>query len=186
VAKGSAFTLWLPAVGGAAREAVGRRAASPGPASRLQGLAETGEALMRELEPMLNSFVVRLRTEPLMPAAQSLRFSQLADHVGTYVANIAGVLIAVEEAGGQPSGLIADGSEIQRLVAERHGAQRARLGWTAEAMQREWRILGEEIERAIRRRTLDELTIAEALTITTRFIDQGIELSGRALTRALR
>jgi hypothetical protein len=104
------------------------------------------------------------------------------------VANISGVLIAVEEGGGQPSSLIADGSEIQRLVAERHGAQRARLGWTADAMQREWRILGEEIERAIRRRTqgLDESTIAEGLTIITRFIDQGIELSGRALTRALR
>ena len=188
VGKGSAFTLWLPAVGGAAREAARGRAASPRPMSRLQGLAEMGEALMRELEPMLNSFVARLRNEPLMPAAQSLRFSQLADHVGTYVANIAGVLIAVEEAGGQPSGLIADGSEIQRLLAERHGAQRARLGWTADAMQREWRILAEEIERAIRRRTqgLDELTIAEALTIITRFIDQGIELSGRALTRTLR
>jgi hypothetical protein len=55
-------------------------------------------------------------------------------------------------------------------------------------MQREWRILGEEIERAIRRRTqgLDESTIAEGLTIITRFIDQGIELSGRALTRTLR
>jgi PAS domain S-box-containing protein len=188
VGKGSAFTLWLPAVGGAVRDAAGRRGASPGSASRLRGLAETGEALMRELEPMLNSFVMRLRTEPLMPAAPSLRFSQLADHVGTYVANISGVLIAVEEGGGQPSGLIADGSEIQRLVAERHGAQRARLGWTADAMQREWRILGEEIEQAIRRRTqgLDESTIAEGLTIITRFIDQGIELSGRALTRALR
>jgi signal transduction histidine kinase len=188
VGRGSAFALWLPAVGGAAREAAERHDASPGPASRLRGLAETGEALMSELEPLLNAFVARLRTEPLMPAAQSLRFSQLADHVGTYVANIAGVLVAVEEAGGQPSALIADGSEIQRLVAERHGAQRARLGWTADAMQREWRILGEEIERAIRRRTqgLDESTIAEASTIITRFIDLGIELSGRALTRALR
>jgi hypothetical protein len=147
-----------------------------------------GEALMRELEPMLNAFVARLRNEAIMPAAQSLRFSQIADHIGTYVANIAGVLVAIEEARGQPSGLIADGSEIQRLVAERHGAQRARLGWTSEALTREWRILGEEIERAIRRRTenVDESAIVEGLTIVTRFIDQGIELSGRALTRALR
>jgi signal transduction histidine kinase len=185
--KGSTFCLWLPAVSGAAREAARRRAESPGPASRLQGLAETGEALMRELEPMLNSFVARLRSEPLMPAAQSLRFSQLADHIGTYVANIGGVLVAVEEARGQPSVLVADGSEIQRLVAERHGAQRARLGWTHEALRREWRILGEEIERAIRRRTqgVDESAIEEGLTIITRFIDQGIELSGRALSRAM-
>jgi signal transduction histidine kinase len=188
VGKGSVFTLWLPSVGGAAREAARRRSESPGQASRLRGLAVIGEALMRELEPMLNAFVARLRNEAIMPAAQSLRFSQIADHIGTYVANIAGVLVAIEEARGQPSGLIADGSEIQRLVAERHGAQRARLGWTSEALTREWRILGEEIERAIRRRTenVDESAIVEGLTIVTRFIDQGIELSGRALTRALR
>src|SRR5690349_13313614 len=130
IGRGSTFTLWLPAVSGAAREAARRRAESLGQAPRLQGLAETGEALMRELEPILNSYVARLRSEPLMPAAQSLRFSQLADHIGTYVANIGGVLVAVEEARGQPSALVADGSEIQRLVAERHGAQRARLGWT--------------------------------------------------------
>ncbi|HEV8497753.1 MAG TPA: hypothetical protein VGQ56_12860, partial [Gemmatimonadaceae bacterium] len=130
----------------------------------------------------------RLRSEPLMPAAQSLRFSQLADHIGTYVANIGGVLVAVEEARGQPSALVADGSEIQRLVAERHGAQRARLGWTADALRREWRILGEEIERAIRRRTksVEEPALDEGLTIIARFIDQGIELSLRAMARALR
>ena len=188
VGKGSVFTLWLPAVSGAAREAARRRAESPDATPRLQGLAEAGEALLHEIEPMLNAFVARLRTEPLMPTAQSLRFSQLADHIGTYVANIASVLVAVEEARGQPSALIADGSEIQRLVAERHGAQRARLGWTADALRREWHILGEEIERAIRRRTqgIEESTIAEGLTIITRFIDQGIELSCRALTRALR
>ncbi|HEX8945863.1 MAG TPA: ATP-binding protein [Gemmatimonadaceae bacterium] len=186
--KGSAFTLWLPAVSGSAREAARRRGESMEPASRLQGLAEAGESLLRELEPMLNSFVARLRSEPLMPAAQSLRFSQLADHIGTYVANLGGVLVAVEESRGQPTGLIADGSEIQRLVAERHGAQRARLGWTPEALRREWRILGEEIERAIRRRStgVDESAIREALTIITRFLDQGIELSVRAMTRALR
>jgi hypothetical protein len=98
------------------------------------------------------------------------------------------VLVAVEEARGQPSVLVADGSEIQRLVAERHGSQRARLGWTAEALRREWRILEEEIERAIRRRTqgVEEATIEEGLTIITRLIDQGIELSCRSLTRALR
>ena len=186
VGKGSTFTLWLPAVTGGAREAARRRAEATGPASRLQGLAETGEALMRELEPMLNSWVARLRSDPLMPAAQSLRFSQLADHVATYVANIASVLVAVEEARGQPSSLIADGSEIQRLVAERHGTQRARLGWTAEALRREWRILGEEIERAIRRRTqgVDAAVLSEGLAIIARFIDLGIEISGRALARA--
>jgi signal transduction histidine kinase len=188
VGTGSVFTLWLPAVSGAAREAARRRAESPDATTRLQGLAEAGESLLHELEPLLNAFVARLRSEPMMPAAQSLRFSQLADHIGTYVANIGSVLVAVEEARGQPSALVADGSEIQRLVAERHGAQRARLGWTTDALRREWHILSEEIERAIRRRTqgIDESAIHEALTIIARFIDQGIEQSCRALTRSRR
>ena len=185
--KGSTFTLWLPAASGAAHEAARRRAESPDTAARLQGLADIGEALLRELEAVLNGFVARVRTEPLMPAAQSLRFSQLADHIGTYVANIGGVLVAVEEARGQPSALVADGAEIQRLVAERHGAQRARIGWTVAALEREWRILSEEMERAIRRRAhaINELALNEALSIIARFVEEGVELSSRALARTL-
>jgi signal transduction histidine kinase len=185
--KGSTFTLWLPAASDAALEAARRRADSPDAAARLQGLGDTGEALLRELEPLLNAFVSRLRAEPLMPVAQSLRFSQLADHVGTYIANIGGVLIAVEEARGQPSVLVADGTEIQRLIAERHGAQRARLGWTVDALHREWKILDEEIERAMRRRAhaIHESALEEATSIIKRLVEQGDELSCRALTRAL-
>jgi hypothetical protein len=151
-------------------------------------LAEVGEALVRELEPLLNAFVARLRADPSIPSSQSLRFSQLADHVGTYIADLGGVLIAVEEAHGQPSGLVSDGTEIQRLVAERHGAQRARLGWNTAALSREWLLLGEEVERAIRRRLRDvhQTTLADALSIVRRFVAQGEELSCRALTRALR
>ena len=129
----------------------------------------------------------RVRADPLIPSSSSLRFSQIADHVGTFVADIGAVLIAVEEAGGQPSGLVADGSEIQRLVSERHGAQRARLGWTRAALTREWEILTEELERAIRRRLhgAPDTALHEALAIMRRFVEQGEELSCRALTRTL-
>jgi hypothetical protein len=119
--------------------------------------------------------------------AAALRFSQLADHVGTYVADIGGVLIALEEAAGQPSTLVQDGSEIQRLVAERHGAQRARLGWTEEGLHQEWRILAEEIERAIRRRVrgVTDTTVVEALAIVRRMLEQSEEMSCRALARTV-
>ena len=57
-----------------------------------------------------------------------------------------------------------------------------------DALRREWRILGEEIERAIRRRAkgVDETALEEGMTIIARFIDQGVELSLRAMARALR
>src|SRR3712207_8720142 len=54
-----------------------------------------------------------------------------------------------------PTPLMQDGIEIQRLIAERHGAQRARLGWTEETLRRECEILSEEVERALRHRLGD-------------------------------
>jgi hypothetical protein len=153
----------------------------------VHGLADVGEALMHELELIVASFVGRLRTEEVAPGVRSLRTSQLADHVGTYIADLAGVLVAVEETGGQPSALIADGTAIQRVVAERHGAQRARLGWTTETLRAEWLILKDEIERAIRRRSADVRgrAFTEALTIVSRFLEHAEDLSCRALTRTM-
>jgi hypothetical protein len=117
-----------------------------------------------------------------------LRYSQLADHIATYLGDVGTVLVAVEEARGQPSGLLADGTEIQRLLAERHGAQRARLGWTADDLHREWQILDEEIERTLRRCAtgVPARTFEEALTIVRRFNHKAEELSRRVLTRAAR
>ncbi|HEY6829800.1 MAG TPA: ATP-binding protein [Gemmatimonadaceae bacterium] len=182
--KGSVFTLWLPEAG----------AATPAPqahaheANRLQGVAEVGEILIREAGPLLSSFVARIRAENLADAAMRLRYSQLADHIATYIGDIGTVLVAVEEARGQPSGLLADGTEIQRLLAERHGAQRARLGWASDDLHREWQILDDEIERTLRRcaNGVPAQTIEESLTIVRRLNRQSAEASRRALTRTAR
>jgi histidine kinase/DNA gyrase B/HSP90-like ATPase len=183
--KGSAFTLWLPAATAAAQETAPWHAQAPDAAARLCGLANVGELLLHQLEPLVDAFVTHLRAERIIPSADSLRFSQLADHVGTYVADVAAVLIAIEEARGQPSSLITDGSEIQRLVAERHGTHRAHLGWSREKLSREWKILRTEIERAIRlgAQTLPEGAVAEALPLIERFLGQAEEISIRALMR---
>jgi signal transduction histidine kinase len=187
VGTGSVFTLWLPAASEAARTAARGNDDAPEEMARLKGLAEIGEVVVRELEPLLVAYVNRIRADPLIPSSSGLRFSQIADHVGTFIADLGAVLIAVEEASGQPSGLVADGTEIQRLVSERHGAQRARLGWTRAALVREWEILAEELERAIRRRIhgVPDAALQEALVIVKRFVEQGEELSCRALTRTL-
>jgi hypothetical protein len=41
---------------------------------------------------------------------------------------------------------------LQHVVAERHGAQRARLGWSEQEVRREFVILNEELADAVRRR----------------------------------
>jgi signal transduction histidine kinase len=181
--KGSVFTLWLPAAGAAN---VAQQSDPHEGANRLQGVAEVGEILIREAGPVLAAFVARIRAEDLAGAAMRLRYSQLADHIATFIGDVGTVLVAVEEAKGQPSGLLADGTEIQRLLAERHGAQRARLGWTPDDLHREWQILDEETERTLRRCAtgVPSQTIDEALTIIHRFNRQAEELSRRALARA--
>jgi len=183
--KGSVFTLWLPEAGGATSVP---QADAHEAANRLQGVAEVGEILIREAGPLLSAFVARIRAENLANAAMRLRYSQLADHIATYIGDIGTVLVAVEEARGQPSGLLADGTEIQRLLAERHGAQRARLGWASDDLHREWQILDEEIERTLRRcaNGVPAQTIEESLTIVRRLNGQSAELSRRALTRTAR
>jgi hypothetical protein len=184
--KGSVFTLWLREASSEQREAAQWRAESPDTARRLQGLSEVGAGLLRELPALAEAFVARLREELNIPGIETLRPSQLADHVPTYVADVATTLAAIEEARGQPSRLVADGSEIQAQIAERHGAQRARLAWSADVLHQEWTILREEIERVVRRATgaVQERVLTEALIILDRFIEQAEETSTRALTRA--
>jgi hypothetical protein len=183
--KGSVFTLWLPEASAAAKDDARWRAESPDAAARLQGLSDVGEVLLHEINPLVESFVARLRSESIIPNADSVRSSQLADHAAAFIADVAGMLMAIEESRGQPSSLVADAGEIQRVVAERHGAQRARLGWTPNALHREWMILREEITRVIRRRarSISERAIAESQIVIERFLEQSEEVSQRALSR---
>jgi signal transduction histidine kinase len=188
VGKGSAFTLWLPAV--TAVEAEQPRQAQPSApaAARLHGLSDVGELLLRGLDGIVDAFVTRLRADRIVPAADALRFSQLADRTATFVADVAAVLIAAEEARGESSSVVTGASEIQSLVAERHGALRASLGWSRETLLREWRVLREEIERAIRDHAsmLPADAVREALALIERFVARAEQISGRALDRATR
>ncbi len=185
--KGSTFMLWLPEATHSQREQAQWRADASGHAARLHGLSEVGHVLLRDLVPLTEAFVSRLRDEELSPGAESLKSSQLADHVAAYVADVALLLGAIEEARGQPSQLVADSAEIQRYIAERHGMQRARLVWTAKALEREWVVLGEEIHRVVRRgaKSVPERAIPEALLIIDRLIEQAADFSARTFERAV-
>ena len=183
--KGSTFTLWLCEANASERDAARWRAEAPDTAARLQGLADLGAILLRDLPALVTAFVSRLRSEPIVQNVQWLRTSQIADHVAAYIADVASTFTAIEEARGQPSRLIRDGTDIQVAIAERHGAQRARLGWTPNILNREWTILREEVERVIRRNSVSvaDRAVQEALVMLQRFLEQGEEASLRAFTR---
>ena len=185
--KGSQFTLWLCEASAAEREAADWRAKSPDTAIRLQGLGESGNVLLRELPTLCDAFVDRLRVEKIVPNAHVLRSNQLADHIVGYIAHTASMLKAIEEARGQPSRLITEGGELLAIVASRHGAQRARLGWTPRVLRREWAILREEIERVIRRSAAlaaEPTVIQSVMTMLERFMQQGEQASIRSLQLA--
>ena len=186
--QGSTFTLWLREASAAQRETARWRAESPAVAARLHGLGDVGHVLLRDLASVVESFVSRLRDEAVVPGAESLRTSQLADHAASYIADLATLLAAIEEARGKPSPLVADSADIQLYIADKHGQQRARLGWTPKALHREWTILSEEIGRVVRRaaRQMHDRAGPEAVVILERLVEQANDRSGRALERALR
>ena len=187
IGRGSTFTLWLPAAqadhSGASEQQ--QRVRAPGEAPAVQGLAHVGETMLREIEPVMDAFVSRLRREEVAPAAARLRFSQLADHIPTLLADVAESLIVLEDSGGHPTPLMTDAGEIQRLIAERHGMQRARLGWREETLKRECQILSEEVERALRHRLGDaDDRLDEAINVVRRQLDEATRIGIRALKRA--
>jgi hypothetical protein len=182
--EGSTFTLWLQAAD--APPAPVRLTQLSGRDPQVRGLGELGDALLREVEPVLDAFVERLRSEPVCEASRDLRFSQLSDHGATLIADIAGALIVLEEAAGQPSPLLDDGVDIRRLVAERHGQQRARLGWSEGDLRREYAVLREELLGAIRRCFgSDDSRVVEASAVVTRMLEEAERASLRALAQAL-
>ena len=196
VGEGSSFHLWLPvdpcavatepeAAPSSSMPETRQKVRRPDALWALPGLGEVAQGLLRELESLVSVVVERIRRDPAMRMAAGLRTSQVTDHLSTLLADIAGALVVVEEVEGAPSPLLADGMEIQRLLAERHGAQRARLGWTEAAMRREFMIIREEVEEVVRRYVPSggPMPMADALAAVNRFLDQAEYISVRTLEK---
>ncbi|MDQ3997751.1 MAG: ATP-binding protein, partial [Gemmatimonadota bacterium] len=155
---GSVFTLWLPAAAEASgiKESAAVRGARAGrevTGFRVDGLEELGVYLRERVEAIVEAYVARLRSDAAVAAvARPLARPELEDHVVTFLGNLAQSLIIVGRSGGLESEALADSKEIQRVIAELHGRQRRRLGWTEAQLVRDYEILGEELEAAVRQR----------------------------------
>jgi signal transduction histidine kinase len=184
--SGSTFALWLPDASGMAKATAKWRVDSPDLAARLHGLGEIGRVLLRELDSLLESFVGRLKDEPIIEGAGEMRSCQLSGHMGAFVAEVACTLSAVEESRGEPSAVVTGAARIHMVIAQLHGAERAPLGWTPNILTREWMILCEEMKRLIRLRGrgLSEQARDEAFVMLDRAMEQATETSIRALNRA--
>ncbi len=170
--------------------------AGPTAGSTAGPLRAVAEAVLGELERILHVYVARLRTDPGTPSAHAIDEVQIEDHVASFLGNLAATLPSLGEAtlhagpgsaAEDPTGDVRDGAAIQRVVAERHGAQRARLGWSESELRREYTILREELTAAVQRRALrdrprptadaDRQETAQALAVLTEFLALAERLS---------
>jgi signal transduction histidine kinase len=154
VGHGSTFTLWLPGVPSVAQEGAAPSAdctiVERRDAARVAlGLAEVGDVLVAETPSVVARYLRRLRTDRALEHAAACSDAQLIDHTGALIADLAQSLRIVESSSGAPTSLMRDGSEIQRVIADRHGRQRHALGWTAAELERDFEILGEEVAAAV-------------------------------------
>ena len=114
-------------------------------------LQSVADVLLGEIDAIMRAYVARVRSDDDTPSAYTNEDHELEDHLATFLADIASTLASVDVDAESPPQSVRDGTAIQRIVAQRHGAQRARLGWKERELRRDFVILEEEIRAAISR-----------------------------------
>ncbi|WP_420124883.1 ATP-binding protein [Longimicrobium sp.] len=183
---GSSFFLWLAAAPAEmVRAGMGDQAvADPGSTAVLR---EVRDAIFAEMERLLYAFVARLRSDPATPNAHARSEAELEDHLASFLSDIAQTFGAMDLAAGSDADLMRDGSDIQRRISERHGEQRARLGWAESEVVREHEILAEELAAAIRRHVRRERPheVEEMIDAVRQFLSAGARVSLESYRRAV-
>ena len=105
--------------------------------------------LAAEAETVAERYVGALRADGRFPGVRAISAVQLRDHATPFVGLVAAQLMIVGETRGTAPELLGDGAQVQRVMAELHGAQRHRLGWTESDIEREEPLLAAEVERTL-------------------------------------
>jgi signal transduction histidine kinase len=162
--KGATFTVWLPTPpdGNAPPQpsqparrrtpplGIPARAGEPLPPAAYAILQAIGTRLATDTEAVAVRYVDSLRADPGFPGSARLPMAQLRDHFTPFVGLIASQLMTIGETHGRAPELLADGGQVQRLMAELHGVQRHRLGWSESDLLRETPLMLEQVQHAIR------------------------------------
>lgn len=181
VGKGSTFTLWLRGATADAHPTTAEYPALPPSVDAVDSTAvrELTTKVMREIEPIAERYVYRLRTETGVPDLSNVSQPYIKDHAETLIAEIATATSFLAETKGRASDLLRDGAEIQRLLAELHGAQRCKLGWTEAEIRRDVDTLREELERSTRALGGDPAATDFMVEVARKILDQWKQTSVR-------
>lgn len=182
--EGSTFTLWLPSETTILAPIEGSVLTKMLGSEELpSGLGDVGVAIQVGARSILDRHTKRLRDE--LPVTRKLALTDLEDHALSFLADLGHALIALGEGGTTAERLLRDGGEIQRVVAELHGRQRAQLGWMEAAVRRELESLREEIEREVIRSASEGTDVAGVLRVLGSFLDRADRISVLAWRRAV-
>ncbi len=178
---GSTFTLWLPTKHTPLPfdSGIATTLAARAP----KGLGEAAEALRVGLDRILDRYLRRMVEDRGLPMAASLSPTELADHTETLLSDVATSAAALAAADTNGKDLFRDGSEIQRLIADLHGAQRARHEWTEPALRVEFELLQEIVQDELRTRLGEREDAQDAMQLILRFLAQAEQVSRRAFRR---
>jgi hypothetical protein len=180
VGEGSTFTLWLRAAAASDQPTPADLVtAEEKPGVDPQEVQQLAAKLLRETQTITELYVRRLRSDGSVPDLSAVSEAYIRDHADTVLAEIVTAAKLLAETRGRPSDLLRDGAEIQRLLAELHGAQRFRLGWTESEVAQDVDALCDELVRAIGRIGGDTDASRFLQDIATRLLEQWKQTSVR-------
>jgi hypothetical protein len=109
-----------------------------------------GARLSANAEATAEHYVAAIRADPEFAGAQELASVQLRDHAPALLGLLSSQLMVIGETRASDPEMLRDGAQAQRLMSELHGAQRYRLGWREEDIERETSYLIAAVESTIR------------------------------------
>ncbi len=160
------------------------------PVDEALAVIRVGDLLIHEVQAVIDGYVARLHDSAAIPT-QARSIAELEDHCASFVLEIALALRTMGDATGESAARLRDGTAIMALVAERHGAQRAGMGWSEDAIHAEFRILDDVLRETVHRTTslahTHAQTAARISTIVAQLLEQGkrLSISGYRLARSM-
>jgi hypothetical protein len=129
-----------------------------------------GSRLRDDVSLLAGKVAERLAAE--LDVARELTRTELEDHLITYLSDVFLLVMAEGEGGRAKSENARDSAAIQGMIAELHGRQRRRFGWTEEQLAREYAIIDDEIRALVKHRSNGDAEAQEVSTLLSRLVSE--------------
>jgi hypothetical protein len=129
-------------------------------------------AIKGSIDNISQRYVNRLREQAQVPDLSAVGEPYLRDHADTVITEILTAAMLLAETKGRATDLLRDASDIQRLLAELHGGQRFRLGWTEVEIARDVDTLTSELISATRSLSEGDSATEFVVDVIRKILDQ--------------